>query len=194
MSLELLPTYSEKVLNDFATQQWGKALAYLQKSFTALSEDDCMDVFQESFISLHENNQKGKLEELTSSLSTYFISICRNKAFEALRAKGKHLTVDTETSLTLMSGDIKEDKINAILDTFDNEESVEERKEELIRKIVKDLPSPCNELLWGFYRDGHSMQTLAQMFNYSLGSVKVTKHRCTEKFRKRYSELINSIY
>ena len=69
------------------------------------------------------------------------------------------------------------------------------RKEALVRDIVKDLPSPCNELLWGYYGDGHSMKTLAEMFDYaSVNAVKVTKHRCCEKFRKRYSEMVKSLF
>ena len=59
-----------------------------------------------------------------------------------------------------------------------------------VQKIVADLPSPCYELLWGFYRDSLSIKELTKMFNYSNeNTLKVTKHRCCEKFRKRYNEL-----
>jgi DNA-directed RNA polymerase specialized sigma24 family protein len=77
----------------------------------------------------------------------------------------------------------------------DDSEKAQKEKEALVREIVKDLPSPCNELLWGYYGDGHSMKMLAEMFNYaSENAVKVTKHRCCEKFRVKYSERVKSLF
>lgn len=191
MNIEI-PTYSEKVLNKFAGKQWQKVLAYLRKHF-ALSEADCEDVFQESFIVLFDNNKDGKLKDMTSSLSTYFIAICRNKAFELLRSKGHDVKIDDESSLTILDG-IKEEKADAILLTFDTDKSLRENKEAIARQIVHDLPKPCNELLWGFFRDNYSLSTLADMLNKSVGYVKVTKHRCQEKFRKRWSDLAKNLF
>lgn len=189
-------TYSElhdnQALSRFASKEWEKSLGYLHKSF-GLSRDDCEDVFQEAFMTLYQNITEGKLVELTCSLSTYFMSICRNKAMEMLRGLSKMSVVDDEMSLSLMDGEFKEDRINALLELDD--ESYREERQQLVVKIVQDLPSPCNELLWGFYRDDLSMKTLAEMFNYkSESSVKVTKHRCCEKFRARYQEMCKSLF
>ena len=49
-----IPTYSEKILNKFAEEQWEKALAFLQKQYS-MSMEDCKDVFQDSFIALYNN-------------------------------------------------------------------------------------------------------------------------------------------
>lgn len=178
-------------LNHFASAEWGKTLHYLNKAF-GLSYSDCQDIFQESFVILYKNIAEGKIVELTCSLSTYFMSICRNKAMEMLRSISKMPIVDDETSLTLMNGEFKEDKINALI-ALDNDD-FENEKQNLINGIVNNLPHPCNELLWGYYRDGLSLKTLAQIFNYSEGSVKVVKHRCTEKFRIRYQKLIKTLF
>lgn len=181
-------------LNRFASSQWSKALAFLKNRF-GIDEDDCKDIFQESFIVLYNNIQTGKLDNMTASLSTYFMSICRNKALEMLRGSAKSVNVESEMSLTLMDGEVQSEKIEALLALDNGDETIEEQKEELVRTIVKDLPSPCNELLWGFYRDNLSMKSLAEMFNYSSeGVVKVTKHRCCEKFRARYNELCNKLF
>ena len=76
-----------------------------------------------------------------------------------------------------------------------NDEILQERKEALVRNIVRDLPSPCDELLWGYYRDGFSMKDLAEKLNYaSENTVKVTKHRCCEKFRNRFKECLKSLF
>ncbi|MGM9795515.1 MAG: RNA polymerase sigma factor [Candidatus Aphodosoma sp.] len=186
--------YDTTDLNRFASTQWRKALAFLKNRF-GIDEDDCKDIFQESFIILYNNIQAGKLDNMNASLSTYFMSICRNKALEFLRGSSKSVNVDSETSLSLMDGEVQSEKIEALLALDNGDEIIEAQKEELVRTIVKDLPSPCNELLWGFYRDNLSMKSLAEMFNYSSeGVVKVTKHRCCEKFRARYNELCNKLF
>lgn len=186
--------YDSALLNRFASNQWGKVLAFLQNRF-GIDEDDCKDIFQESFIILYNNIKTGKLDQMTASLSTYFMSICKNKALEHLRGSSRSLNVDSEMSLTLMDGEIQSEKIEALLALDNGDEAIETQKEELVRTIVKDLPSPCNELLWGFYRDNLSMRSLAEMLNYSSESVaKVTKHRCCEKFRARYNELCNKLF
>ncbi len=184
-------TYNHAALNKFASEEWEKVLGYLHKSY-GLSQEDCQDVFQESFITLYNNINSGILVELTSSLSTYFMSICINKAKEMLRGIQKLSVVDDEMSLSLMDGEFKQNKLDYLISMDD--EGANEDKQRLVDQIVNDLPSPCNELLWGFYRDNLSLKTLADMFNYSEGSVKVTKHRCCEKFRARYQEMVRKLF
>ena len=41
--------YSHEILNNFASKQWEKTLAFLQGHYS-LSHPDCEDVFQEAFI------------------------------------------------------------------------------------------------------------------------------------------------
>ena len=48
-----LPQIQER-LNQFATQQWEKTLAYLQGHFS-LSRTDSEDIFQDAFIILYKN-------------------------------------------------------------------------------------------------------------------------------------------
>lgn len=190
----LLPAYSERQLNEFAKTEWKKTLLYLQKQF-GLSEDECKDVFQESFIVLYTNIVSGKLSQLTSSLSTYFNGICRNKAYETLRNHGRIVNSNDEVSLDILNAEIQADKIDALLNLENDSIEVFERKESLVRQIVRELPSPCKELLWGFFRDNFSMKALAQIFNYSSeNSVKVTKHRCQNKFRDRFNELKDQLF
>ena len=158
----------EVILDDFAKKQWQKTRAYLISRYS-LSEDECADVFQDSLVILWKNYKENKvnLDNTGMSSSTYFMTICRNKTMELLRSKSRYVTTP-----------------------YDQKE-----KEALVRDIVKNLPSPCNELLWGYYGDGHSMKMLAEMFNYaSENAVKVTKHRCCEKFRIRYSEMSKSLF
>ncbi len=183
----------QTLLNDFARRQRDKTITFLQKSYS-LSIDDCEDVFQDSFIILYNNVRAGKLDNLTSSVSTYFMAICKNKTMELLRRKGKY----TSTSFVFSDENnirFSDEKVNTIL-AFDTDDSaIVEEKEALVRRIVRNLPSPCDELLWGFYRDGSPMKELASKFNYaSENAVKVTKHRCCEKFRNKFNEILNKLF
>ena len=181
-------------IEKFAKEQWQKTRLYLQNRYS-LSEDECADVFQDSLIILWKNIKENKVEaeNLGMSSSTYFMTICRNKTMELLRSKSKYITTSYEINPGKEHYDFREEQVEKILSMDDDNENAQKEKEALVRDIVRNLPSPCNELLWGYYGDGHSMKVLAEMFNYaSENAVKVTKHRCCEKFRNRYNERMKS--
>jgi RNA polymerase sigma factor (sigma-70 family) len=191
MAIIEIPQTQQK-LNQFAADQWDKTLAYLQGTF-AMSRSDCEDIFQEAFIVLYKKIIDGELT-LTAKLSTYFIGICRNKAYEKMRGMGRELNIIDEYPNSTKD-EYEDDRIDKLLALEDNNEQIEARKEAIVREIVSKLPAPCDKILWGFYRDGFSMKTLATMYNYkSEGSVKVTKHRCGEKFKARFMELSHLLF
>ena len=185
-----MPSFSEKVLRDFVRKERAKTINFLRNRYKL--GDECEDIFQDSLIVLWQNNIDGKLNDIESSLSTYFIGICKHKAMELLRKNGKNIAIENDIPLAMKEFD--EGKCDEIILGFDSEMPLRERKAKLVEQIVRDLPHPCDKLLWGFFRDNLALKTLAEMYNYSLGSVKVIKHRCQEKFRKRYNDLINSLF
>ena len=186
------PSFHNKAIDDFVHAEWKKVLGYLGKTFR-LSYDDCQDVFQDAFIVLCYNLREGKYDGTCSSLSTYFIGICRNKALELLRTKSQLSSLADVSSLPPLTDEVyKSDKVSTLLALDDAD--FEEEKHQLVCDIVSNLPSPCNHLLWGFFRDNLSLKSLAQMYGYSEGSVKVVKHRCSEKFRSRYQRLVRGLF
>lgn len=183
-------------LEKFVREQRDKTRRYLQNRYS-LSEDEFDDVFQDSLIILWKNisEQKVDAEGLGMSSSTYFMAICRNKTMELLRSKSKYITTPYEINPSKEHYDFLEEQVERILSLDNDNEKAQNEKEALVREILMNLPSPCNELLWGYYDAGHSMRMLAEMFNYaSENTVKVTKHRCCEKFRKRYKERMESLF
>ena len=189
MAIIELP-HIQQELNKFAAEQWDKTLAFLQGTFS-LSRSDCEDVFIDSFKILYENITKGKVDKITS---TYFIYICRNKAYEKLRENKKYVHIIDEFPNSAKD-ESEDDRIDRLLALEDNTDQLEARKEAIVREIVRHLPEPCDKILWGFYREGFSMKILAQMYNYkSEGSVKVTKHRCSEKFKARFLEISKHLF
>ncbi len=182
-----------EVLNEFAKKYQDRTLTYLHNAFS-LGKEDCEDVFQEASIILYQDVGRGKLDNLTSSLYSYFIGICRNKAHEQLRANGKaHLP-----SIDELSGEENEyrynmvlNKADKILNFIDTNEKAEQERSGIVQDMVSRLPSQCKEILWSYYRDGLSMKAIAQMFKYaSEGVAKVKKHRCQERFRERYEDIL----
>lgn len=186
----------ERKLEKFAKEQWEKTRAFLLSRYS-LSEDECADIFQDSLVILWNNIKENKVEAdgLGMSSSTYFMTICRNKTMELLRKKSKFVTASYDISPSKEFFNHQMEQVDKILALEDDGERAQKEKEALVREIVNNLPSPCNELLWGYYGDGHSMKMLAEMFNYaSENVVKVTKHRCCEKFRLKYNEMSKSLF
>ena len=186
----------EKKLEKCAKEQWQKTRSFLISRYS-LSEDECADVFQDSLVILWRNINENKVDskDLGLSSSTYFMTICRNKTMELLRSKSKYVTTPYEIKPSKDFQVFQENQVEKILSLEDAHENIQKEKEALVRDIVKNLPSPCNELLWGYYGDGHSIKMHEKMFNYaSENAVKVTKHRCCEKFRVRYSEMRKSLF
>ena len=163
----------------------------------SLSKEDSEDVFQEASIVLYRAAIDGKLDNLTSSLYTYFIGICNNKAHEQLRANGKAQIMYIEDYSVEANGERYNTLLNKaerLLDIIDKDEKRVNKRDGIVQDMVKQLPPPCDKLLWSYYRDALSMKVIAQMFHYASESVaKVTKHRCQEKFRKNYEVAVRSL-
>lgn len=192
MEKSQIPQTRER-LNLFAAQQWDKTLSFLQGKFS-LPRVDCEDIFQESFIILYQNILDGKLDDATASLSTYFNAICRNKAHELIRKRGKTLLIVDEYPDSTKS-EFDSNKVEYILSQDEEWTQLEQRKSSLVREIVKKLPEPCDKILWGVYRDGFSMKTMAEMLKYkNEDTVKATKYRCGEKFRTRFLEIAHNLF
>ena len=129
-----------------------------------------------------------------SSLSTYFNAICRNKAYELIRSRGHEINLVDEFPNSFKD-EFDEERVDRILSLENDTTQIEHRKSAIVSQIVNDLPDPCDKILWGFYRDGFSMKTMAQMLNYaSENTMKVIKFRCTDKFKNRYLEIVRELF
>lgn len=193
--MEIIPLNKnlEKLLNDFISKYRERSISYLHTTFS-LCREDCEDVVQEASIVLCQAAVDGKLDSLTASMYTYFIGICNNKAHEQMRSNGKIPIVSID-ALSVQDGERRYStilsKADSILNMIDTNEKIEDERDILLQELVSKLPSPCNELLWSYYRDAFSMRVIAKLFNYANeGVAKVTKHRCQEKLRKSYENAL----
>lgn len=188
---EKIPNCTEKELGKFAKEEWRKILAYLRKYYL-LTTEDCEDIFQESFIILLRNSHDGKLNNLSSSLSSYFTRICINKAHDLLKSKYHKTKTDNSVPFDVLPKTDRK-KVETLIG-LDPDIQLVEAKEAITRQIVRDLPPPCDKLLWGFYWDNLSYKALADLLAKTEDYIKVTKSRCLKKFRLRWRKLTKNLW
>lgn len=180
----------EKVLNLFFEEQRNKTLVVLHNRL-ALSLDDAEDIYPEACITLYQNIQSGKLVALTSSLSTYFTAICMNKGRKLLDRQPDSISFERAVENT--EGDeYSTSQIETILGLGDG---ITAEQRAVMREIVQDLPSPCEEILWSYYGDGLQMKEIAELIGFKgPDSVKSKKSQCMSKLKERFMRIIREFY
>lgn len=179
-------------LNRFLTEEKGKVLAYLRKKFS-ISDDDLDDIFQESSMALFLNIRDGKLTNLTSTLSTYFLRICINQALKSIGKQQKVVPLFDDSMIT-NKDEFRSDKIDELYRLCTEDEDAERvaQSERIVQNIIEVMPDTCKNIFKGYYWDNFTTSTIADMFGFAnANSVKTQKYKCLQKFRNRYNELMN---
>lgn len=180
---------NEERLFRYFYARWDSTIIQLKRDFNALDIAECEDIFQDAIEVLWKSINEGKVSG--ERLNGYFYKTCKNLASKkASERTGKGTTsIDDEDNVSIVN--ILSVKVDRLLE-FDHEDS--EKKENAVRSIINDLPKPCNEILWGYYGNGETLKSMAdELYNGSVASVRVTKHRCFNKFRMRYFELLDRL-
>ena len=182
-------------LNRFIAEERNKVLAYLRKTFS-VSDDDLNDIYQEASVALFMNIRDGKLINLTSTLSTYFLRICINQTLKFLGKQKKVVPLFDDSRLT-NKDTFRPDKIDELYQLCTEDEEAEElsRSEKIVQSIIESMPDTCRNIFQGYYWDNLTTSTIADMFGFAnANSVKTQKYKCLQKFRNKYNELMNRIY
>ncbi|MCQ2254422.1 MAG: hypothetical protein MJZ29_02915 [Bacteroidaceae bacterium] len=200
-----------------------KSKAFLRSRFSSMSESDIEEIFGNSEIALFEKVHRGelqvaegkikilnegKLEDLRSTLLTYFNKVTWFQALKYLRSKGNNANHPNQNDRLFLAPDdrlfpaviggasnpLDDQQIDALLSLTDDDGLTNEQKS-MMRDIVKDLPSPCEEILWSFYGDGMDMKTIAQIIGSKNAAVaKQQKSRCMSKLRARFEKIKAEFY
>lgn len=182
-------------LNRFISDEKNKVFAYLRKTFS-VSDDDLSDIYQESSVALFMNIRDGKLTNLTSSLSTYFLRVCINQTLKFLGKQKKVVPLFDDNTLTNKDS-FRPDKIDELYQLCTEDEEAEKisRSEKIVLTILESMPDTCKNVFQGYYWDNLTTTTIADMFGFAnANSVKTQKYKCMQKFRNKYNELMNRIY
>lgn len=146
--------------------------AYFKDRF-GKSSDYLDDLYQESCVILWQNISSGRLSiaNLTSSLSTYFMSIGKYSLMAKDR-KYKEVVNDTEIQ-----------KLNFVEDdAADLERRIE--REGFIDRMVADMRPPCSQILQMFYFDKKKGEEIAEALGYAnTDTVKTQKYKCMQKLK-----------
>ena len=182
-------------LNRFISDEQGKVLSYLRKTFS-VSDDDLNDIYQESSTALFLNIRDGKLSNLTSSLSTYFLRVCINQTLKFIGKRQKVVPLFNDNTLTNKDA-FRPDKIDELYQLCTEDEEAEKvtRSEKIVQSIIESMQDTCKNIFKGYYWDNLTTGTIADMYGFSnANSVKTQKYKCLQKFRSKYNELKNRIY
>lgn len=195
-----------EIINSFFEKERRKVLSLLKNKFS-LSQDDSEDIYQNSCIALFENIKKRDIDSLNSSLSTYFIGICKNQALKFLRDNKKYVdevpfenineegvfqASKVERNNEIDNDGIDSEQVERILD-LDN--SITETQASYMRYIVKSLPEPCETILWSYYVDSLKMEEIAQLIEFkNADSVKSKKSQCISRLKERFNKTSKEFY
>ena len=197
MKLYSNDTITSAELNGFFDNNRQRTLCYLLSRFPVLKEDDAEDIFQDASIALFLKIQNKELVELTSSLYTYFLSVCINLARNTVNRSHPAYSLQdyiTESDFEPVRTDKLEELENLV--GFDAAEEQTDNVyiewvEQQVRDGVRQMKPPCNHILWSFYWDGLSHRAIADMFGMKSEDVSKTQaSRCKNKFSEFIKKVI----
>ncbi len=134
------------------------------------SEDEAKDIYQEALLVIW---QKAMSEDfvLTSKISTYLYSVCKNLWRKELELKGKHTNEEDITMSVIIDMDKKE-------------------RIEAINRCINDLGETCKAILTYYYFDGMSMAEIAEKMGFANADTsKTKKYKCKQELDKRVKSL-----
>ena len=182
-------------LNRFISEERSKVFSYLRKTFS-LSDDDLHDIYQESSTALFLNIRDGKLSNLSSTLSTYFLRICINQTLKFI-GKQKKIVPLFDDGAIADKNSFHSDKIDELYQLCTEDEEVEKvsRIEKMVQKIIESMSDTCKNIFRGYYWDNFTTSTIASLFGFAnANSVKAQKYKCLQKFHNKFNELKSKIY
>lgn len=195
---ELL-AFIRQEINNYYKNVEPNIISKVKSAYPSLHIEKIRDIFQEVCIKLvekaHDENFK-----LTCSLFYYVYRCCWNKAEHDSRHPEREWQLPTDNMMRDDNSDdfekqpVQQDKVDQLLNSLFEEP--DERAELLNRvcEVVKDLPDPCDKILYGMYSTPKKRQeVIAQECGYSNAAVvKTMASRCKSKFRDKFKSIYES--
>ena len=164
--LERLRAGDRPLLGHIYQQHRHEFLYWITRT-TGCNQETARDVYQDTFVALHENVTSGRLVELRCSLKTYLFSVGRRIAAHRLRRR-VHLSLEACAECP------------AEASAYPREEA----RRTFVDQQLSHLAPAGQTLLRLFYYDRLSMQQIAQQLGYKNECVaKTAKARCMKKLR-----------
>jgi len=171
----------------FLAKERNQTIAFLRSKY-GVTKDDAEDVFQESAMALFLHIKEDKLELEKTSLSSYFKRICILQTLKFLRDnKGRHDDIYVKED----NGKRFTRNVEKVLEEMQRlNENKYDRDKTLMWMLVARMPSPCKEILWGFYHEEKKLDEIALEMGKDKALVKVRKSQCLNKLKKQKHLLV----
>ena len=176
----------QKVINEWYTSLREPFFNFLKKSFPGLTDDDINDIYSDTFVAIHDNLQRGRVEAGTR-WKAYIFQIGYNQALTALKHKGR-LVRDTTTD---EDEDERESGFETLLSLSsllpdEEDELLRQEKIDVLNREIAALNFPCDTIIRDYYYGRLSMAQIKDEINYkSEDSVKSMKNRCMGRLTER---------
>ncbi len=165
--IQAIKSGNEKALGLFYQDNFGKILHLVLKN--SGSDDDARDVYQDGMMEVVLQIRGGRLDQLSSRLSTYLYSVCYYKWIDRLRQKGKTMRTGFEDDLETAVIEEEEDSAPYL---------------PALEKVLMQIGEKCMQLLKAFYYEKLTMTQIASKLGFADdNSAKSQKNKCMDKAR-----------
>lgn len=188
----------EDVVREWYVRLRPEFLRRLTAKYSGLTLYDAENLYQDTFLAVHENIQNGRVREDTSWKS-YIMTIGLNLAGKAWRDIGRTDSVNEVSEGPdddLVSATAR--KVEDILKTLpsDDDETPLCRNEEalaLLGNQIKHTPEPCCSIIRMFYFAKLSMEEIADEVGYrNASTAKAKKSQCMSDLIARVTSALRS--
>lgn len=139
------------------------------------NEEDAKDVFQDAVFTFYKKVKEGNFQ-LTSKISTYLFSICKNAWLNQLNRRKRHERTGEDENVIMMNNKTESFEVEV-------ENDVPSLKSYLNAALEK-LGEPCKSLIEATVYFKRSMKEIAKEFGYSTEqSARQQKLRCLKRLR-----------
>lgn len=140
------------------------------------NEEAARDLFQEAMMVLYDKAKKENFV-LTAQLHTYLYAVCKRLWLKQLQQRHKD---------PIFPNKIEEETLPEVEDALE-EHAAQEVQFKKLGQSLRQLGSPCREILTDFYSHGLSMQQITEKYHYTnTDNAKTQKYKCLQRLKKLF--------
>ena len=181
-----METY-EEIVSRWYSELHDPFVNLIKSRFNGLFFDEIEDIYQETFLAVHENLHRGSIEADTN-WRAYIMRIGLNQTMTYCKAKGKFVTASQA------GGDDDDERPDWLSEMAPLETQVDEATDDpkerermiaVMNRIMGSLTGKCRDLLPSFYYARMSMEEICQELGYAnTDSAKSQRLKCFNKLKE----------
>ncbi|MBR6284692.1 MAG: sigma-70 family RNA polymerase sigma factor [Muribaculaceae bacterium] len=166
----------------------------LAQRFTSLSDDDIEDLYQETFLAVHDNLHQGRVAPVTN-WKAYILRIGMNQATTLAKSRKNIVSLDANDDDDERPSTLFEQfasLLDILSETTDDPAELEQHITKL-NDILDRLKDPCSTLLRDFYYNDMSLAEIRDEMGYSnTDVVKTKRYRCFQRLKQAVMEALDN--